>query len=53
MFNGTSRSSRQSYRDMRIEAPPGSSIGGVKIEHTLLSIQGYDIGGYSHCKSLK
>ena len=49
MFNGTSCSSRQSYRDMRIEAPPGSSIGGVKIEHTLLSIQGYDIGGYSHC----
>ena len=43
MFNGTSCSSRQSYRDMRIEAPPGSTIGGVKTEHTLLSIQGFSV----------
>ena len=26
---------------MTIKAPPGSTIGGVKTEHTLLSVQGF------------
>ena len=30
MFNGTSCTSRQGYSNMSIEAPPGSTIGGIK-----------------------
>ena len=45
VYNGTSCTSKLSYDDMRIEAPPGSAIGGVKAEYSKLkfSIQGFSI----------
>ena len=38
---------------MRIEAPPGSTMGGVKTEHTLLSIQGFSVTNGDGKKVLK
>lgn len=37
MYNGTSCTSRQSYSNMSVEAPPGTTIGGIKAEYKLLS----------------
>lgn len=42
MFNGTSCTSRQSYSNMTIEAPPGNNIGGIKPEYKF-TLQGFSI----------
>ena len=37
MYNGTSCTSRQNYSNMSVEAPPGTTIGGIKAEYKFLS----------------